>query len=88
MLPNFGMETIHHVHAEDVARLFTLAVTHKENALGEKFYAVSGGSITLYGYACLLYRHYGMEPKIDFLRGANGRNTSVRSVLPMQHARK
>lgn len=67
MLPNFGMETIHHVHAEDVARLFTLAIAHREKALGEKFYAVSGGSITLYGYAKLLYRHYGIEPKIDFM---------------------
>jgi len=29
--------------------------------------AVSGGSITLYGYAKLLYRHYGKEPQIGFL---------------------
>lgn len=67
LLPNFGMETIHHVHAEDVAQLFALAVEHRDSALGEKFYAVSGGSITLYGYAKLLYQHYGKGPQIDFL---------------------
>lgn len=66
-LPNFGMETVHHVHAEDVAQLFALAVEHRDCALGEKFYAVSGGSITLYGYARLLYQHYGKEAQIDFL---------------------
>lgn len=61
------METIHHVHAEDVAQLFSLVVEHRDNALGEKFYAVSGGSITLYGYAKLLYHHYGKEPQIGFM---------------------
>lgn len=66
-LPNFGMETIHHVHAEDVAQVFALAASHREQSIGEKFYAVSGGSITLYGYAKLLYNHYGYEPRIDFL---------------------
>ncbi len=67
MLPNFGMETVHHVHASDVARLFACATMHREKALGEKFYAVSGGSITLYGYARLLYKHFGREPHIGFL---------------------
>lgn len=66
-LPNFGMETIHHVHAEDVARLFYCAVKNRDNALGEKFYAVSGQDITLYGYAKLLYKHYGHESKIEFV---------------------
>lgn len=67
MLPNFGMETIHHVHAEDVARLFACAVANRNNALGEKFYAVSGHDITLYGYARLLFKHYGKEAKIGYL---------------------
>lgn len=67
MLPNFGMETLHHVHAEDVARLFACAVANRNNALGEKFYAVSGHDITLYGYARLLFKHYGKEVNIGFL---------------------
>ena len=56
MLPNFGMKTIHHVHAEDVARLFACAVANRNNAFGEKFYAVSGHGITLYGYTRLLFK--------------------------------
>lgn len=66
-LPNFGMETIHHVHAFDVAQCFYQAVTHRENALGEVFEAASGGSITLYGYAKMMYEFFGQTPKIGFL---------------------
>ncbi len=66
-LPNFGMETLHHVHGADVAQCFFKALTHKEQAVGECFDAVSGGSITLYGYAKLMYEFFGKEPKIGFL---------------------
>ena len=66
-LPNFGMETIHHVHGYDVAQCFFKAITHREQALGEIFEAASGGSITLYGYAMLLFDFFGKEPDISFL---------------------
>lgn len=66
-LPNFGMETLHHVHGYDVAQCFFKAITHRSQALGESFDAVSGGSITLYGYAKLMYEFFGKEPKIGFL---------------------
>ena len=65
-LPNFGQETIHHIHGEDVAQLFFKAIVNRNQALGEIFNAVSGGSITLYGYAKLLYEYFGKETKIDF----------------------
>src|SRR5580704_1885626 len=35
LLPNLGMETVHHVHADDVAQAFVLAVARREAALGE-----------------------------------------------------
>ena len=34
-LPNFGQETLHHIHGEDVAQLFFKAITHRNQALGE-----------------------------------------------------
>lgn len=67
LLPNFGMETLHHVHGYDVAQCFYKAILHRNQALGESFDAVSGGSITLYGYAKLMYAFFGREPKIGFL---------------------
>jgi len=66
-LPNFGMETLHHVHASDVAQQFVDAVQHRNQALGESFHAVSANSITLYGYAQLMYHFFHQEAKIDFL---------------------
>ena len=65
-LPNFGQETLHHIHGEDVAQLFFEAISKRNQALGEVFNAVSGGSITLYGYAKLLFDYFGKEAKIEF----------------------
>ena len=66
-LPNFGQEIIHHVHGYDVAQVFFLAITHRNQALGEAFDAQSATHITLYGYAKHLYEYFGYEPKIKFL---------------------
>lgn len=66
-LPNFGMETLHHVHADDVAQVFFNAITHRNLALGESFHAVGLESITLLGYAQAMYRYFGKEEKIKFL---------------------
>ncbi|WMC92582.1 NAD-dependent epimerase/dehydratase family protein [Kineothrix sp. MB12-C1] len=66
-LPNFGVETLHHVHAADVAQMFFKAITHRNQALGESFHAVAEDSLTLYGYANVIYEFFGQEPQIDFL---------------------
>ena len=67
LLPNFGMETLHHVHGYDVAQVFFKAITHRNQALGETFDAASGGSITLYGYAELMFEFFNKKPQIEFL---------------------
>ena len=66
-LPNFGMETLHLVHADDVAQVFVKAITHRNSALGESFHAVAASSITLYGYAQAMYAYFGEKAQIDFL---------------------
>ncbi|GAA0358895.1 NAD-dependent epimerase/dehydratase family protein [Alkalibacterium iburiense] len=66
-LPNHGMETLHPVHAEDVAQQFVDAMSNRNQSLGENFHAVSAESLTLYGYAQSMYRFFGHEPKITFL---------------------
>src|SRR5947209_3704806 len=42
-LPNFGLETVHHVHADDVAQVFMKAIANWSAAVGEAFHAVSPG---------------------------------------------
>jgi nucleoside-diphosphate-sugar epimerase len=66
-IPNFGMETVHHVHAEDVARAFLLAIEHPEAALGESFHIVSGAALTLRGYAEEMSEWFGHPARLCFL---------------------
>lgn len=65
-LPNFGMETVHHIHADDIAVLLMLAMDNWSVAVGEAFHAVSPGAVTLRGYAQAMYRWFGKEPALTF----------------------
>ncbi len=66
-LPNLGMETVHHVHADDVAQAFQHAIEHRENALGESFHIVSEQALTLKGYAVAMAHWFGQEANMAFL---------------------
>lgn len=66
-LPNLGMETVHHVHADDVAQSFMQAINHRANAIGESFHVVSPAAITLRGYAEAVASWYGKAPNLTFL---------------------
>ena len=66
-LPNFGMETVHHVHADDVAQMVMRAIANWNGAVGEAFNTVSPGAVSLRGYAEAMYRWFGHEPKLRFL---------------------
>jgi nucleoside-diphosphate-sugar epimerase len=66
-LPHLGLETVHHVHADDIARLFVAAMARRSVAVGESFHAVSPRAVTLRGYAEAAYRWFGREPAIRYL---------------------
>ncbi|PKA41924.1 NAD-dependent epimerase/dehydratase family protein [Rhizobium sullae] len=66
-LPNFGLETVHHVHADDVAGMFMAATGNWRASTGESFHAVSGQALTLRGYAEAMFRWFGHEPRLEFL---------------------
>ncbi|HEX7434308.1 MAG TPA: NAD-dependent epimerase/dehydratase family protein [Anaerolineaceae bacterium] len=66
-LPNLGMETVHHVHADDVAQAFVAALDHRSAALGESFHVVSPAAITLRGYAEAVAAWFGQTPQLKFL---------------------
>ena len=67
VLPNFGLETVHHVHADDVAQIVERAVGNWGGAVGEAFNAVSAQAVNLRGYAEAMYRYFGQTPKIGYL---------------------
>lgn len=66
-LTNFGMETVHHVHADDVAQSFQLAIKNIGKAIGESFHVVSPQAITLRGYAEAIAEWFGQEADLKFL---------------------
>jgi len=67
VLPNSGLETVHHVHADDVALMFTRAIENWSASVGEAFNAVSPAALSLRGYAEAMYRWHGHAPALDFL---------------------
>jgi nucleoside-diphosphate-sugar epimerase len=67
LLPNLGMETLHHVHAADVASAFVRAVEHRDAALGESFHVVSPAAVTMRGYAEHMAAWFGRKPYLRFL---------------------
>jgi nucleoside-diphosphate-sugar epimerase len=67
VLPNLGLETLHHVHADDVAQGFIKAIIHRNRAVGEAFHIVSSQAITLRGYAEKMASWFGQQAQLRFL---------------------
>jgi nucleoside-diphosphate-sugar epimerase len=66
-IPHFGMETVHHVHAQDVAQAFLLALHHRNAAIGQSFHAVSPAALTLCGYAEQIAAWFKQPAQLRFL---------------------
>ena len=67
LLPDRGGETIHHVHAEDVAGLHQACLEQPDEAAGQSFNSVCTQAFTLRGYAEVVARHFGHEPRLEFV---------------------
>jgi nucleoside-diphosphate-sugar epimerase len=74
-LPNLGMETVHHVHADDVAQSFMAAMAHRSQAIGESFHVVSEAAVTLRGYAEAVARWFGQEARLRYVPWEAWRHT-------------
>lgn len=66
ILPNLGQETVHHVHADDVAQSFMQAIAHWSCAVGESFHVVSPQALSLRGYAEAMYAWFGQPARLAF----------------------
>jgi nucleoside-diphosphate-sugar epimerase len=74
-LPNLGMETVHHVHADDVAQAFEQSIANWSSAVGESFHVVSPAALTLRGYAERMAAWFGHEPSLRYLPWDEWRKT-------------
>jgi nucleoside-diphosphate-sugar epimerase len=66
VLPNLGLEMVHHVHADDVAQWIISAIEQRAASIGEVFNTVSTRALTLRGYAEAMYRWFEQEPRLSF----------------------
>ena len=66
-LPDRGLATLHHVHADDVGQLFELAMTRRAAALGESFSAVAPYAVSLTGCCEAVAALFGVKPVIRFV---------------------
>ena len=74
-LPNLGMETVHHVHADDVAQAFARALARRSAAVGESFHVVAPGALTLRGYAEAVAGWFGQPARLRYLPWEEWRHT-------------
>ncbi|HHY51335.1 MAG TPA: NAD(P)-dependent oxidoreductase [Alphaproteobacteria bacterium] len=65
-LPNFGLETVHHVHADDVAQMVMRIIANWNASVGEAFNTVSPQAVNLRGYAEHMFRWFGKVPQISY----------------------
>ncbi len=66
-LPENGMDALHHVHADDVAQVFELAITNPKKSIGQTFSAVSPYGMTLKGCCEAVAKVLGLTANIEFV---------------------
>lgn len=66
-LPDDGTATLQHVHADDVAHAFELAIAKRESAIGEAFHVAAAEPVTMLDYAREVAAWSDREAKIDLL---------------------
>src|SRR5215472_3480290 len=65
-LPDHGLGVLNHVHADDVAQAFELALA-RPAAAGASFHVVAAQAMTLRGLATGVARWFGREPVLEFV---------------------
>jgi len=65
-LPDHGLGVLHHVHADDVAQAFELALS-RPAAIGGSFHVAAEQAMTQRGLAAGVARWFGREPVLDFV---------------------
>ncbi len=64
-VPGSGAEMMHHVHADDVAQAFELAVTHRDAVAGEDLNIVAPTALSVRGYADIAASWFGRETALE-----------------------
>lgn len=65
-LPNLGLETVHVIHADDLAQVYLRAIDQWGSAVGQAFHAAAANALTFRGYAEATYRWFGQNSNLSF----------------------
>lgn len=66
-LPDNGLATLHHVHADDVAQLFEKALLNRNAAAGRSFSVAAPQAVTLAGCCTSVAGMFGRDPVMKFV---------------------
>jgi nucleoside-diphosphate-sugar epimerase len=66
-LPDDGLATLQHVHADDVAQAFARVLSHRDAAIGRAFHIAAAEPVTMREYAEAAAAWFGRRAKLDFL---------------------
>ncbi len=77
LVPGLGAELLHHVHADDVAQAFALALAHPEASVGQLFHTTAARAVTVRGFLAAAAAWFGRKPVVRHVdwatyRGAVG----------------
>jgi nucleoside-diphosphate-sugar epimerase len=67
VLPDDGSATLQHVHADDVAAAFALAIAQPATSIGEAFHVASREPVAMASYAQTVAGWFDREPCLEFL---------------------
>jgi nucleoside-diphosphate-sugar epimerase len=80
-IPGLGVELMHHVHADDVAQGFELAIEHRDAAAGEDFNVVAPTALNVRGYAEIAAGWFGQTATLETVTWEE-----FRRATPPEHA--
>lgn len=80
-VPGLGAETMHHVHADDVAQAFELAIAHRDAAAGQDFFVTAAEGLNVRGYAEIAAGWFGQRAHLEHVSWE-----TFREGLALQHA--
>ena len=64
VIPGLGTDLMHHVHADDVAQAFALAVEHRQEAAGQAFSVTAASALNVRGFATIAAGWFGREASL------------------------
>ena len=80
VVPGLGAELMHHVHADDVAQAFQLAVERRDAAAGESFNVVAPSALTVRGFLAIAAGWFGRTARTRSVSWAEFRSGTTEEL--------